>query len=200
MPPPRAAPAVGPPTSQSEHAREAPRRWPLITAIIIGLAGIGVASWVAYANYQAGLAWAAQYEASEADNDALQAENDMLESDVDRTQQALDRSEADVAVMEARVAQVANEKARVEDEREQVIAMAERIAEVAGAYDVVASKFQACRIETRDFTQMMVDADYYFETYQWHLVSSQARRTDRACADAEASLAALRGYVDELLR
>jgi hypothetical protein len=174
------------------------RRWPMVVAVAVALAAVGSTGYLAWANYQTGEQWRERAAAAETDVDRLVAANDQLETDLDDTRAALVRSETDVAEFEERVAGLANEKARVEDEREHVEAQAERIVEIAIAYDDVASQFQRCVDETNEFTSMMVDADYYYQTGQWYLVSLQASDADRACDAAQSELWTLRSYVDAL--
>lgn len=124
--------------------------------------------------------------------------NNTLEADLDDLGQALQRSEADVHLLEERVSRAADEKARAEDEREEVHAYAERITEIALAYDEVAQWFSACRDEQSVLTTMVFDFESYYLSNQTYLISNQINRANEVCRTAEGSLAALRSYVQAL--
>ena len=197
-PPPPVMPASSPAGTNETPELTSPRRWPIMVAAIVLLAGIGAASWLAWSNYRTGRDWQDRAVAAAADVERVGAENDTLEGDIADLEKALKRSEADVRLLERRLSRAANEKARVEDEREQVTAMAERIAEVAVAYDDVASWFSACREEQSNLTSMVFDFESYYLSGQTYLISSQIDRATNTCGTAEQQLADLRSYIASL--
>jgi chromosome segregation ATPase len=167
-------------------------------ALAVLLVAVVAVSAVGYHNYRTGRQWRERAQLAERDVQRLSEQADERQRQLSDVRAALERSERDVARLERRLAGLADEKARAEDERESATAAAERIAEIAGAYDLVATQFQMCRLESGRFTDLLVDADYYWETGQWTVVTRQAATADAACAEAETRLEELRGYVDAL--
>lgn len=180
------------------RATRRPRRWIWIT-VAVGLVGaLAATSYLAWANYRTGEDWRVRAQAAQADVDRLATANNTLEADLDDLGQALQRSEADVHLLEERVSRAADEKARAEDEREEVHAYAERITEIALAYDEVAQWFSACRAEQSALTTMVFDFESYYLSNQTYLISNQINRANEVCGTAESSLAELRSYVQAL--
>lgn len=189
---------VAPSAAGTGGGARRPRRWVWIAAAAGLVAALAGTSYLAWANFRTGEDWRVRAEAAQADVDRLVTANDTLQADLDELGQALRRSESDVQLLEARVSRAADEKARAEDEREMVNAYAERITEVAVAYDEVAQWFSACRDEQSALTTMVFDFESYYLTNQTYLISNQINRAAEVCGTAETSLAELRSYVQAL--
>lgn len=174
------------------------RRWGLVLRGVAVGAAVAVPSYLAWFNLDVGQQWQARSVAAEADVASLETENDQLETDLSDLRQVLYSSERDVGRLEERVAELASEKAEVEDERETANAVAERITEVAIAYDEVAEWFQLCRAEQVLLTDMVFDFETYYDWGQTYLISDQIDNAAYACDTAEWRLASLRDYVDAL--
>jgi septal ring factor EnvC (AmiA/AmiB activator) len=173
------------------------RKQLLAGAIVVALV-VGALGYVAYVNYASAQQWQERAELARIDVQRLTQERDQLEADVSTVKSALKSSEKDVAQLERRMSQIADEKAQVEDEREHTAAYAERLGEVAVAYDQVATQFQICRAENDRFYSMMLDFEYYYDTDQLYLVDDQAQIAGAECGAAEGHLNELRNYVDAL--
>lgn len=180
-----------------DDERPAPR-WLRIVAVAVLSIVLVASSVLAWSNYRTGRDWHVRAQAAEADVDRLVAENDTLEQDLAAATDALERSEADVRLLERRVSQAADLKARAEDEREMATAYAERITEIALAYDEVAQWFSACRQEQSTLTSMVFDFESYYYANQTYLVSNQVSAVTEACSTAESYLADVRRYVQAL--
>lgn len=167
-----------------------------MTLLLVGV--LGGAGWVTWVNFQSAADWRAQAKAAREDVEALAEENDTLENDLDELGDALDRSEADVRELERQLSRTADLKARAEDEREAANAYAERVTEVAVAYDGVAQWFQSCMDAQAELTSLVFDIEYLFRTGQEYLVDSQIDRVGETCGTAEQRLAELRSYVQDL--
>lgn len=174
------------------------RRWPRIVVAAFVVAALGTTSSLAWANYRSGQDWRQRAAAAQADVERLTLANDTLASDLDDLGESLRRSESDVALLEKRASRAGNARARAEDEREMANAYAERITEIALAYDEVAQWFSACRTEQSTLTTMVFDFEDYYVTGQTHLVSNQISRAADTCGTAEGYLADLRAYVQAL--
>lgn len=168
-------------------------------ALLLALSVVaGAAGFLAWRNQQIGRQWQARALAAERDVERLVERSERLSDELADVRGALDASERDVGSLERRLAGLADEKAQAEDEREFANAAAERIAEIAGAYDAVATQFQVCRYENGVFTDMLAAVTVSSDTAEWAALTEQAATADAACAAAESRLDELRGYVDAL--
>jgi uncharacterized membrane-anchored protein YhcB (DUF1043 family) len=186
----------GPWPKQSGHALRL--RWQMLVGSIFAAVILGVLGYVAFANHARGQQWQERAELARIDVQRLTQERETLEADLTTVKRALKSSEKDVKKLERRLSQVSDEKAQVEDERENATAYAERLREVAIAYDDAGTLFQICRDENDRWLEMMGDFDYYYHTGQTYLIDDQARTTAEACARADSYLTDLRSDVDAL--
>jgi chromosome segregation ATPase len=180
--------------------------WPWITSIsvLVVLCGLlGAAAWVNHGNVGR---WqdtadqaAAERDAAQNLADELSDEVGVLEGHLDEVKEALAVSEGDVADLEGRLGDVANEKALVEDEREAISAAADRIAEVAVAYDDLADLFSECVSAQQEFSNMMVNYEAYWYSGQAYVVEDHARYTGQVCGSAQSFLVEIRRYVNALV-
>lgn len=197
-PPPPTRTSTGTPWDAEATDSGGRRRWPRVVLAVAVLGALAGTSWLAWTNYRAGEEWRRQAAAAKADVARLTDANETLESDLEELGESLRRSEADVSLLEERVSRAADEKARAEDEREMANAYAERVTEIAVAYDEVAQWFSACRAEQSVVTTMVFDFEDYYLAGQTYLISTQIDQAAETCSTAENYLAGLRSYVQAL--
>jgi uncharacterized phage infection (PIP) family protein YhgE len=121
--------------------------WALAVALVVALVAGGLA-------YRDGLSWRDRAK----DN---RREADGLAADLETTTASLEDSKADVSALEGRVSRLANEKAQAEDAQANAELTTQQIAELVVIAGDVANDLEVCLDGMNDFTDILVDIQYY---------------------------------------
>jgi hypothetical protein len=121
--------------------------WALGVALVVALLASALA-------YRDGVRW------RDRANDNRR-EADGLAGDLEATSASLEDSQADVSALEARVSRLANEKAQAEDAQADAELTAQQIAELVTIAGDVANDLEICLDGMNDFTEILVDIQYY---------------------------------------
>ncbi|MTV26329.1 hypothetical protein FTX61_13030 [Nitriliruptoraceae bacterium ZYF776] len=185
-------PAGGPPPSRR-------RRWPLVVALLVGLAGAGVA----VQQRQVAASWRDRATTAGEDLDDAQGRNEALQSQLDEVANALSTSEGDVTDLEARIRELADEKAQAEDTATTVQIERDVFLDLSSAIAGSVTSLDGCVDDLFDLLNESIDAfnrQGSGENVDVGPLNRERESTTDGCNEARADAAAAAAAADALLQ
>jgi hypothetical protein len=143
--------------------------WALSGFLVVALVCAGLA-------YRDGTRWRDRATAN-------REEADQLSGELETTSASLEESQADATALERRVSRLANEKAQAEDAQVTAETAAQQLAKVAAIGADVAADLDACLDSMNEFTEVLVNIQYYDSDS----ANEFARAVGRQCGQARAA-------------
>jgi hypothetical protein len=199
--PPAADAGLEPPSAPPVERVRPRRRWPWVLAVLVLLAGVGVAAGVALDQRDVAAAWQDRALELEGQRDDAIGRGAALQDQLDEVASLLAVSERDVAQLEDRVRELADEKAQAEDtattvqvERDVVLDVSQRIADATESLDrCIARLFELQSSSVEAFNRSAAGDEVDVAP-----LNAQAREVTDFCNDARSAAAAASTAADRL--